>query len=290
MRYFSFLLFLMIGAVSAMAHYSIHSASPGVTIESSGKSLEAKKGAEIKANDFLIIPEGGEVEIYNDLDKNIYKSLKPGKISVTRLMIDAKKTASDNSKNVASRLRLKKDNGGEIEGEKIYVEKGMVRRSLAVFDPEADNIQVNSKTLGRQIAKFLSSPDSTGYNDVAVKFSKGPVDSVGIFFRIMNPLEFPVYFNVLKFDSTPNENSELGLRTVEISSLGQPDGSYVLLPSQALTKESLQGIPSDERHLIVVTHVRYDLDEVVDETVQALKNKGIDKEEAPEFPLMIMEL
>lgn len=285
MKHLFSLIAVILCSISAMAHYSIHSATPGVKIESSGKSSDATKGTEIKANDFLVIPEGGVVEIYNDLDKNIYKSLSSGKISVTRLMIDAKKMASDNSKNVASRLRLKKDGGSESEGEKIYVEKGMVRRSLAVFDPEADNLQVNSRSLGRMIARFINSSDSTGFNDVAVNISKGTVDSIGVFFRIVNTLEFPVYFNVLKFDNTPQQ----GLRKVEISMLGQPDGSYVLLPGQAMTRESFSALPSDERHLLVVTHVRYDLDEVVDETGNAISNPEA-TDQAPKFPLMIMEL
>ena len=93
------------------AHYFIHSASNDVIIESSGKQTPAKPGNEVKANDYLIIPDGQAVEIYNDLDKNIYKSLSSGKISVTKLMIEAKKTASNNSKNVASRLSLAKNSG-----------------------------------------------------------------------------------------------------------------------------------------------------------------------------------
>lgn len=286
LKYLLSLLFIISNVLYLSAHYSIHSSTQGVIVESNGKTEPASKGKELKANDYIIVPDGGEVEIYNDLDKNIYKSLNSGKISVTRLMIEAKKTASDNSKNVASRLRLKKNSSSEIEGEKIYVEKGMVRRSLAVFDPEAENLQVDSKSLGRMIARYLSKKDSTGYRDVAVDVSKGAVDSTGVYFRIVNTLDFPVYFNVLKFDDTP----ENGNRKVEISKLGQPDGSYVLLPGQAITRESFTSIPADESHLLVVTHFRYDLDEVVDETGNALSGNMTNMEEQPSFPLFIMNL
>lgn len=271
---------------TSYGHYSIHSSTSGVMLESGGKSSEAKKGMEVKANDFLVIPDGGEVEIYNDLDKNIYKSINSGKISVTRLMIDAKKTASDNSKNVASRLRLAKGKASEEEGERIYVEKGMVRRSLAVFDPSAQNIQVDSKTLGQIIARYLNRKDTTGFNDVAVDVTNGTVDSTGVFFKVVNNLEFPVYFNVLKIDYTPEGDN----RKVEISMLGQPDGSYVLLPGQAITRESLSSLPEDETHLLVVTHFRYDLDEVVDETGMALNESVGAIQDPPSFPLLIKNL
>lgn len=286
MKHFFILSLLIFTTLSLQAHYSIHSASQGVMIESSGKQIAAEKNTQVKANDYLIIPEGAAVEIYNDLDKNIYKSLSSGKISVTRLMIDAKKMASDNSKNVSARLQLKKNSSANEEGEKIYVEKGMVRRSLAVFDPEAENLQVNSKSLARLITEFIQSPDSCGFRDVSVDISTGQLDSTGVYFRIVNTLEFPVYFNVLKFDSSPEKN----LGKVEISVMGQPDGSYVLLPGQAITRESFSSLPEDERHLLVVTHLRYDLDEVVEETCNILGNSKTLEQEKPSFPLFIQEL
>ena len=280
------LLFLTVSILHAMAHYTVHSTTPGVRIESGSQSVEAQKGSVIKANDFIIIPEGGEVEVYNDLDKNIYRSTKPGKISVTRLMIDAKKTASDNSKNVAARLRLAKGKDSEPEGERIYVEKGMVRRSLAIYDPDAEHLQIDSKTLGKQIAGYMRSPESTGYKGVDVGITNGPIDSSGVFFRVVNTLEFPVYFNVLKIKNRNDAEN----RRVEISPLGQPDGSYVLLPGQAITRESISALPEDEIHLVVVTHIRYDLDEVIDETGNALSEADMDNSTENNFPLLIKKL
>lgn len=286
LRHIIFTAILLMAVASASAHYSIHSATSGVMVENGSGSNPAKNGLEIKANDYLIIPTGGEVEIYNDLDKNIYKSVSTGKISVTKLMIEAKKQASDNNKNVASRLRLSKSQASEPEGEKIYVEKGMVRRSLAVFDPEAEHVQVNSKSLGQLIAKYLKDNPETGFNGVDVMVSKGDSDDSAVYFKIVNSLDFPVYFNVLKFDATPEGDN----RKVEISNMGQPDGSYVLLPGQALTRESIYPLPEDEKHLLVVTHFRYDLDEVVDETANALNNGNEGNIGEPQFPLLITKL
>lgn len=280
-----FFCLIVLAALSAEAHYIIHSTTPGVKIENNTGSTVAEKGKEVKANEFLIIPDGGEVEIYNDLDKNIYKSTNTGKISVTRLMIDAKKTASDNSKNVAARLRFAKNNENQ-EGEKIYVEKGMVRRSMEVFDPEASNLQVDSKSLGAIIAGILTTPDSLHLSTVDVEVTTGHVDSTGVFFRIVNTLDFPIYFNVLKFDETPEKDQ----RKIEISKLGQPDGSYVLLPGQAITRESFASMPNDETHLLVLTHFRYDLDEVVEEAVNSLEETNGSPKYNLNFPLLIKNL
>lgn len=280
----AFAIVFFLGYSLAVAHYSIHSSSPGVFVESGGKSVEAKKGMVLKANDYLVIPSGSTVEIYNDLDKSIYKSVDNGKVSVTRLMIDAKKAAGDNRKNVASRLQLAKNSNAE--GEKIYVEKGMVRRSLAVFDPEADNLQVDSKSLAHQIVNFLEKSDQIPTTSIPVEVSQGPIDSVGVYFKVVNTMDSPVYFNVLKIYESPDSDN----RKVEISSMGQPDGSYVLLPGQALTRENFSKLPSGEKHLLVVTHVRYDLDEVVDETGNLLNSSQDNLEETIEFPTLIRKL
>lgn len=283
---FATCLLMIVFLISSMeAHYIVHSNSEGVQIESSGNRVSAKKGMEVKANDYVIIPEGMEIEIYNDLDKNIYKSVSTGKISVTRLMIESKKTASDNSKNVASRLRLSKNNA-DNEGERIYVEKGMVRRSLEVFDPEANNIQVDSKTLAKKIVDFFQSPAEGDTSNIAVEINNSASDSAGVYFKIVNTLNFPVYFNILKISDQQKENNQ----RVEISSLGQPDGSYVLLPGQSLMKESIYNLPRDEKHLLVVTHFRYDLDEVVDETNNLINNHVETDDNRINLPLLIKKL
>ena len=278
---------MFFSVATLMAHYSIHSATPGVTVESTGKTFSAQKGLEVKANDYLNIPNGSVVEIYNDLDKKIYKSVSSGRMSVTKLMIEAKKEASDNSKNVSTRLSLTKSQGGSLAGAKIYEEKGMVRRSLAVFDPEADNLQVNSQTLGNILANYLRGKTSSAVNNVDIDVTTGVDDSNGVFFRVVNTLDFPVYFNVLKYSS----QSEAGMPKVEISPLGQPDGSYVLPSGQALTRESFNPLSPHDRNIIVATHVRYDLDEVVEATSKSLMDKPdstiVDN---ISFPLLIIEL
>lgn len=144
MRKYILILMLALSHLFVLAHYSLHSVSGNVKIDSNGKQTPAAKGMTLKASDYLIIPEGGKVEIYNDLDKGIYASTKSGRISVTRLMIDARGVSADNRGNVASRLRFGRHS--DTGKERLYVEKGMVKRSLGVYDPEGEK---NSGRPGR---------------------------------------------------------------------------------------------------------------------------------------------
>lgn len=267
------------------AHYSIHSATSGVKVESGNVQKAATKGMQLKATDYVVVPAGGEVEVYNDLDKRIYRSTTTGKISVTRLMMDARKIASDNRQNVASRLRFGKKEKAD-DGRRVYVEKGMVRRSLATFDPEAENLQMDSRTLGRHLAQKLLSGANLDATAMPVNLTHGPIDGHGLFFRVVNNIEFPVYFNILKIGGADAN----GVLSVEISVLGQPDGSYVLLPGQGMTRENFADLPEGERHLMVMTHCRYDLDEVIDEIGKALQNPDFTTEEKQPLPVYVMTL
>lgn len=132
-------LFLLFAAAAALTlnilaqNYTLHSTSGGVKLERGDKTLEATKGMELKATDAFVIPEGGIVEVYNSFDKRIYKSLRPGRISVTKLLIEARQVAADNSKSVGSRLNLGKNGTG---GKQAYTEKGMVTRQHEEFTGE----------------------------------------------------------------------------------------------------------------------------------------------------------
>lgn len=136
MRKYLLTLFCAIAcAMMAQAqNYSVHTTTPSVKVVSGNTTTEAKKGMKLKGTDTLVIPEGGLVEIYNDFDKRVYKSLRPGRVSVTKLLIEARQVAADNSKNVSGRLNLGKNGSG---GRQAYAEKGMVTRDICVADSTA---------------------------------------------------------------------------------------------------------------------------------------------------------
>lgn len=137
----TFILIVAGAALSAAQNYTLHSTTPAVKVVSAGKTADAKKGMKVKGTDVLVIPDGGVVEVYNEFDKRIYRSLRPGKVSVTKLLIEARQVAADNSKNVGNRLNLGKNGSG---GKQAYAEKGMVTREFCEADTTASTCVCDS--------------------------------------------------------------------------------------------------------------------------------------------------
>lgn len=275
------ILLLTFGVNTAMAHYSLFTVVGDVQVESGGKTMKATKGQAVKATDLIIIPQGGKVEILNDLDKRVYTSIKPGKISVTKLMIEARGVAADNGANVASRMNLgRKSQKG---AEKVYVEKGMVRRSLATYDPEGDQMEMNAETLGRYVAsRFYGGTLSSG-EDAPVPVESRRLSEGGLGFRMENTLQFPIYFNIIKI-------SKGGKEGVDISPLGQPAGSYVVLPLQTLSREHFPMLDENEEQILVMTNCQYDVDKVIEEIVKALDAPDLSTSNDSSLPVYIHKL
>ncbi|MBD5223381.1 MAG: hypothetical protein HDS71_04935 [Bacteroidales bacterium] len=273
-----FTLCLAIVSFTAGAHYTLHSVSGDVKVESGGKTVSAAKGMTVKAIDYIIIPKGGKVEILNGLDKRIYTSITPGRISVTRLMIDARGAASDNAKNVASRMNLGRKSPNDSKN--VYVEKGMVRRSLAVYDPEGEMMEMDAETLGKYVAARLNDTAGIATDTCPVNLTSTHLQDGGLAFKLENTLGFPVYFNVLRVKKGEKP-------TVEISQLGQPAGSYVVLPRQTISREHFPTLDPAETHLVVITNCQYDVDKVIEEITKALENKNDLDGSARDLPVYI---
>lgn len=268
--------------LSISAHYRIHSVTEGVMLESGGKRSAATKGLVVKPSDNLIIPSGGKVEIYNDLDKRIYTSVCEGKTSVTRLMIDARSAAADNRGNVASRLRFGKK--GSDSDKRLYVEKGMVRRSLGVYDPEGEKIVADPAVMASYIASRLTTSGDSISDTMPAKTEKDSLPDGGKMFKVTNTLEFPVYFNIVKI------KRHSGNVSVKISEMGQPTGVYVLLPDQTLERGHHHPLASDEIHIMVMAHCQFDIDEMIDELAKALKNDTAATSGAISLPLYLYKI
>lgn len=249
------ILTFMLGTLTAFAHYSVHRDSRAI-ITVGGKQTQAKAGMKVSATDMVDIPEGATLEIYNDLNKRIYTSIRSGKMSVTRLMIEAKSAAVNNKANVDSHLRFGK--GSTRNDTRIYTEKGMVKRSMSVYDPEGDNVQMNSESLGLYIARKVRDgmvQDTIG-KPALLTCERG--DSIGMKFRVENVQQFPIYFNIMKIRNSGE------CHQAEISELGQPSGSYVLLPRQSISREHYSELDSSDTHLMIISDCQYDIDEVLD--------------------------
>lgn len=234
------------------AAYKIHSVTGKVLVTRHGKSVAATVGAAVSPGDMLEIPDGAVIEIVNDVNKTIYSSTSSGRMTVSRMMLNAVDRSGDTTGAVNSHLRF--GDKGKGKGNRVYVETGMVKRSLAQYDPEASDVVIDPHTLAVRLCRMLT--DGCGGVQPPVPVTCGNGDE-GTTFSVDNTLTFPFYFNVIKLTGDGKE------RHAEISSLGQPSGSYVLLPRQSMTRSALDAIPEGERHYIVATHCHYDVDEVI---------------------------
>lgn len=248
------------GILSAAAqNYTIYSVTKGVKVETGGKTVAAEEGMALKPSDLFIIPAGGTVAIHDKTSGDIYTSVSTGKVSVTKLKIEATRSAANKAGNILSGVNARFGGPTGTSGGRVYVEKGMVNRSLTVYDPDGDNVEMEPATLARYIATQLLARNS---DSMPVDVSFGATGDEGLFFRLENSLEYPVYFNVLRMKD----------REVEISPLGQPSGTYVVLPRQALQREHLSGIPEGEAHVIVLTPCQYELDAVIEQVNYHLRS------------------
>jgi len=264
-----YLLVLMMSVASSgvgRAAYVVHRVKGGVCVVAGGKSTVLKKGMNVSPSDMIDIPVNGELEIFNELDGKIYTSVKSGKLSVIRLMLDAKQQASDNSANVGSRLAIGKNDG--LSDGRLYIEKGMVKRSHTVFGMDSENVDVDPRTLARYVASVVYSGNLDSRMNLPVKIEHENSDSVGIRFRVANTMDFPIYFNVLKITGVQAP-------MLEVSELGQPSGCYVVLPGQALSREQFSKPLGDVRHVLIMSHCKYDIGEVVDIIGDLLSTEGV---------------
>lgn len=269
------LIFAVMTVAAASAQYTIHNTTGGVMHKSGSGTTEAVKGAAVRGADFFIIPDGGVVELLNNGNKKIYKSTACGEVSVFDIMMNARTAADDHITSVASRLNFGKKSN--TEARTVFKEKGMVTRSLAHYDPEASGVEMDAATLGRFLASRLMKADSVCSDTFPILFEHSRNAGCGLSFRLVNTLEHPVYFNIIKI-------STQGGFSVDISRLGQPAGSYILLPQQAVSRQDYLAAGEGEKHILVMAPCSYDVDKVMEETRKAMSEPGI------ELPQMALPL
>ena len=265
-------LVVIIGALSALSAYRIHSVKGNVTVISGGKSVSAVKGSKILPSDKVHIPEGAVLEVINDINNTIYTSTATGDMTLTRLMLDSKAKASDNASAINSRLNFKGRSQGD-KSNKVYAERGMVKRSLASFDPEASTMMVDAAALARRIISIIGTENA--HCDSTLSLKSAPYGE-NASFTLCNTLDSPVYFNIIRI-SDGNKAT--------ISPLGQPSGSYILLPGQSMARADRSPVPEDQNDIIVATHYNYDIDELLEALSASLCAAGDNSSEQPDLHL-----
>lgn len=255
MKHFTAIIAALLMSIAPIAaQYSVHSlqGKVQVTVRKSGNTMDAAKGMELSPMDMILIPEGGSVEIFSKPESRTYRCDTPGKMSVLNVKINAGKAA----RRVAGRI-TDNINFTRRAQEGVYVESGMVKRSLATYDPEAKNIEVDPAVLSRFVIDALRAPaDSTVAMPAELIHSYSPEG--GLAFSIANTIETPIYFNLLKI-------ADGDISKVSISELGQPSGSYVLLPTQSITREQTAPLCPTEKHILIMTHFNFDIDRLIEQ-------------------------
>lgn len=244
---------LLLGAtLMVAAGIKVHKTSGKATVIRKGNVTLLKTGDALTPADMVEIPAGSTLEVINDVSGSIYTSTRNGKMTISRLMLDAKERASDNIGTVNRQLRF-----GEKSGKgdnRVYVETGMVKRSLAEYDPEAANREIDIPTLSGHVRAVAEGRRESA--QIPLRIEHGSCDTIGMRFRLVNTLDFPIYFNVVKLN---------GCDKYEISELGQPTGSYVIQPHQSIIREHFPQLPDGERHIMIAAHCHYDIDRLLEQ-------------------------
>lgn len=263
MRRFTLMLTaLMIGFVAAWGQYTVDDVTGSVTVKKGGKEIAVTKGMALSPMDDLTLAKGAKVKIFSKAESRSYSWSTEGRHSVQSIKIGAGKAADSVIGRVGGSLSFARSKGAG-EGY-VYVESGMVKRSMATYDPAAKNIEVDPRQMSAYVLKALREGRC---DTLPVELAHGPKDGGGLGFTVVNTRENPVYFNVLKVSGDT-------VGKVEISELGQPSGSYVLLPSQSIAREQFSALGGADRHVLVMAHFNFDVDKLIEQMEEALKGEG----------------
>lgn len=256
-----FLTLCMVNTHAANA-LKVHSVKGTVKVSSGGKISPVATGMILTKTDLLSIPEGASIEIRDEVNNTIYSSTTGGNTSVGMLIARSASKAGNNSANINSRLKFSERGKKVAVGSRVYREKGMVTRSLNLFDTEASDVEIAPEALAQLIANTVYFGNLNG--DSTLVFSPLHIEAIPpvpekneIGFKLHNPLETPVYFNVLRISGVQK-------RVAEISPLGQPSGSYVLPAGQTMWRAQTGAFPYGEQHLIVACHYSFDIDALIE--------------------------
>ena len=162
-RLITFMILLLSVVATATAQYSLYDYSGNVAIKRGGKSVTPEKGLKLNATDMITIGDNSSIQILNSINSQIYKSTTSGTFTTTRIMIDAKEQSSDNRAAIHDKIRFgKSSTSGD---DRVYVEKGLVRRSMEAYDPEGDNLQVDTKKLSANVINALKDLEALKTSD-----------------------------------------------------------------------------------------------------------------------------
>ncbi len=280
-RLYSIILILAmsLAGLSAQAAFIVREVKGNVTVSKGGQEVALKAGMKVTPADKVTIPQGGQLKVTNDVNNNIYTSTHDGTFTISRMMLDADVEAGSNISAINSRLKV--GGAGTDKGQRVYVEQGMVKRSLSEYDPQASAFTIDPYTLARCIRESgergrVNGSDAVGQDGTSVVRRLERSADGALTLELTNTEAFPIYFNVISRDLDGSYN---------LSCLGQPAGSYVLLPRQGIMRNHPDAVDPEQKQLLIVANCSFDVDLLLEELN---KQPEHDPDPLPEFPLQIM--
>lgn len=253
----------MISLISFSANaYVVNSVTGEVTVRTGAKKAKATKGNKLTNDAVLSIPAGSSIKILDELTSTEYTSVSTGVMTVDELINESKNKARDNAAQVNSTVTLAAPRGKIAAANRVYRDKGMVTRSLNLFDEEGSKIEIDPEALAHLIAYTVYFGKETGDTSLCCSSIPDVIESENkeqdeFGFKLHNPMETPVYFNVLKF-------SGILERETDISPLGQPAGFYILPPGHTMWRTGNDNREVGEKHAVIACHYSFDIDALIE--------------------------
>lgn len=237
----------------ASAHYKIFAVQGDVTLKHGRETVKAVPDAQVLPADVITVGNGGSVELLDTRDSKTYKVSKPGQYSPSSIIFEARRQSVETTSAVNRNLRIGKSGSGDKQ--MVYLAKGKVTRALQSYDPHSDTLQIDNQMLGHHVKSLIANPASLNAQQFPVPVKSERTPEGGITLKIMNNIQFPLYFNVLRVNPDGN---------VTLAEIGQPVGSYVLLPNQELMRAQSADIEHENTYIVLMAHYYFEVDQLLD--------------------------
>ncbi|MDE6484301.1 MAG: hypothetical protein K2L14_02770 [Duncaniella sp.] len=258
-RYISQLLRICMAAVllavaaEASAHYKIFAVKGDVSIKHGRETGKAVVDAQVLPADVIIVGQDASVELLDTRDSKTYKVSKPGQYSPSSIVFEARRQSVETTSAVNRNLRIGKS--GDADKKVVYLAKGKVTRALQNYDPHSDTLQIDNKMLGHYVKSMIAKAGALESQKFPVPVKSERTPDGGMKLRVANNIQFPLYFNVLRINPDGS---------VSLAEIGQPVGSYVLLPNQELMRSQSRDIDEDNRYIVLMAHYYFEVDQLLD--------------------------
>ncbi|MDE6582714.1 MAG: hypothetical protein K2K47_09355 [Duncaniella sp.] len=240
-------------AIGASAHYKIFAVKGDVSLKHGRETGKAVVDAQVRPADVIIVGQDASVELLDTRDSKTYKVSKPGQYSPSSIVFEARRQSVETTSAVNRNLRIGKS--GNPDKQVVYLAKGKVTRALQNYDPHSDTLQIDNKMLGHYVKSMIAKAGALESQKFPVPVKSERTPDGGMKLRIANNIQFPLYFNVLRINPDG---------TVSLAEIGQPVGSYVLLPNQELMRSQSRDIDEDNRYLVLMAHYYFEVDQLLE--------------------------